>query len=263
MDEIITFHNLDCDLLTFLSRETHEAAAMCSESYCWTLWQHSCRRANCLLKYSAGVSWRQDVDALCCSVSQQVGSGTKQKWTTVPLMPSCPSTSSPPKTSSHHTTPTGKLKCSHTSTVLDDEQNIFSVQVCGFAGAQWRFAADIAHPPVMTEDNLFLNQRGKCKTDKFLWCYLNENSWCLPTVQGNIPVSLSLYQLKVHCMTISIFTAVDFLVKLLHCLMPDCLCFSLSFFSCALSFFLLLRPDSLCSGFLLIRILIGTSDQRT
>lgn len=211
MDEIITFHNLDCDLLTFLSRETHEAAAMCSESYCWTLWQHSCRRANCLLKYSAGVSWRQDVDVLCCSVSQQVGSETKQKWTTVPLMPSCPSTSSPPKTSSHHTTPTGKLKCSHASTVL-----LYSA---------W-FSASL----VMTEDNLFLNQCGKCKTDKFLWCYLNEDSWCLPTVQGNIPVSLSLYQLKVHCMTISIFTAVDFLVKLLHCLMPDCLCFSLSFF---------------------------------
>lgn len=48
-------------------------------------------------------------------------------------------------------------------------------------------------------------------------------------------------------------------------LLPDSLCFSLSFFFfCALSFFLLPRLDSwLCSGFLLIRILIGTSDQRT
>lgn len=61
-------------------------------------------------------------------------------------------------------------------------------------------------------------------------------------------------------MTISIFTAVNFPVNLHHCFCSLTLCASLF-----LSVHSLLSPAAagMRSGFLLIRILIGTSDQRT
>lgn len=147
---------------------------------------------------------------------RQAASGTRLKWTTALLMAFSPSTSSLPRTSSRLTTPTGSWNhtvCLKSSFTRRAVYTVYIRDVC------WRSVCFFSFP------SLLLNYY------PIFWLIF----FIRKQVYFRVFVLIFALAEGKHCMMFSCCYFAPF------SLLPDCLCFSLSF--CTLCFFLLLRLD--------------------